>query len=421
MHPQALRSAGGRIRPDVVAVKSYIRTFSTTQLRPAESDSSNKSNGNDAPTRTPLSGRERSRNAASEISQILSSGSTRGAPKPDNKATTQGQPARIIDVKTLPQRTLGSGLSGGLGSGTGGTGGSNFVKLPSSFRGRGGGLGARGTGRGGFAPRGGFGEGRGGGFQRGGGGFGRGGRGGTMRGRGGRGGRGGFGRRPRRDGEEEQSDIRLVDEAKEYFRPKTEEEVLYYRKRDIGLPERFEPRLTTESLLGFTPALATGAPADQAAQVLDALRDIGGGAKPAPGVGALPRHVATELAFRGDGMHFFDDVEGKRAFVEAIKNTPQEKMTTNMKVVKRSPEKLEAGAEKAVREYIMDRVVKGQHATPEFVELGAKQPLEIARAKHLQNSSYRALESGKFDEKLAQLVNRAKGAAQPAAAAGAKA
>ncbi|CAI0650630.1 unnamed protein product, partial [Colletotrichum noveboracense] len=76
MHPQALRSAGGRIRPDVVAVKSYIRTFSTTQLRLAESDSSNNSNGNGAPTRAPLSGRERSRNAASEISQILSSGST---------------------------------------------------------------------------------------------------------------------------------------------------------------------------------------------------------------------------------------------------------------------------------------------------------------------------------------------------------
>ncbi|CAI0655868.1 unnamed protein product, partial [Colletotrichum noveboracense] len=119
--------------------------------------------------------------------------------------------------------------------------------------------------------------------------------------------------------------------------------------------------------------------------------------------------------------HFFDDVEDKRAFVEAIKNTPQDKMTTNMRVVKRSPEQLEAGAEKAVREYIMDKVVKGQHVRPEFVELGAKQPLEVARAKHLHNSSYHAIESGKFDEKLAQLVNRAKGAAKPAAAAGAKA
>ncbi|KAJ0159668.1 hypothetical protein CTA2_9309, partial [Colletotrichum tanaceti] len=156
MHQQTLRSVGSRIKPDVVAIKTCIRTFSTTQSRAADEPSSNNKNRDTAARtpRAPLStGRERSRAAASEIGQILRGGPRAGgADKALNynagASATAAKP-NLIDIKTLPNRE--------------GSGGTNFVKLPQGF-GRGGrgafaggrgrdlpsGLSAGGIGRGGF-------------------------------------------------------------------------------------------------------------------------------------------------------------------------------------------------------------------------------------------------------------------------------
>ncbi|KAL0935403.1 uncharacterized protein CTRU02_209994 [Colletotrichum truncatum] len=386
MHQQALRSAGSRIKPDVVAVKTCIRTFSTTQLRAAD-PSNTSSNEKGAAPRQPT-GRERSRAAASEIGQLLRGGSnakplSSGGP---NAAAAPAKP-KVIDIKTLPTR-----------------GGSNFVKVPSSFRGRGGGAGlGRGgrpglqSGRGGFAARG---------------------RGGSARGgRGGRGGGGGGGRPPRRrrDGEEDPRERKdRAEEWERFYRPETAEEHAWYQGRDHGVAEAFKPSMTAESLLGFTPALALGQSVTaKESSVLLKLRDVAGNASYSPDSWQLAEHVAKDLAYKGNGVHFFSSIEEKTHFLKTIKEMPEDKMSSYVKAIREA--KLEEGAEKAVREYIVERTIKGKHQAPQSVAVG-KEPAKMAAQGIIHNSSYHLDDSKKFDAKIASLVARAKSAAAAAAA-----
>ncbi|TEA18972.1 hypothetical protein C8034_v010874 [Colletotrichum sidae] len=415
MHPQALRSAGSRIKPDVVAVKTCIRTLTTTHIRPSD-DASNNSTGSGA--RQPT-GRERSRAAASEINQLLRSGSSKSAStpaagtpstKPPSSFTAAPAPAAasasaspapakpnaIIDVKTLPSRT-----------------GTNFVRLPSSFRGRGGF--PRGGGFGGNT-RGGSGAGGRGGFAARGRGAGRGGRGGA--GRGGRGGK----PRTRRDNDADDADANLArsETWTRFFRPETEEEHTYVRAREQGLPEPFVPSVATlsaASLLAHAPALPLcGDASVQGTEsvVLQGLRDVA--TNTAPGlIRQSTEYTARGLADRKHGgIHFWADPEQKRQFAEQIAQTPEAEQSRFVKAVKDA--RLADGAEKAVREYIADRMVKGKHETPVFLADVGATPVLVATQKHLHNETYTNVDAKKFDAKLAQLVAR-----KPAAPAKGKA
>ncbi|KAK2030197.1 hypothetical protein LX32DRAFT_333630 [Colletotrichum zoysiae] len=434
MHQQALRSAGSRIKPDVVAVKTCIRTFSTTQLRAADEPSSdNKGNGGAAPSkRGALStGLQRSRAAASEIGQLLRSGPRSG--RASNSANNAGAAAanpKVIDIKTLPNR-----------------GGINFVKVPQGFR-RGGtsndanNVGAAAkpnvidikslSNRGGFGgtnfvkPPQGFGRGGRGlpsGFSSGGPSRARA-RGGGARGRGGRGGRGG--RKPRREGEDGVSEAdRKADRAsafERFFRPETAEEHTYVRARDQGfLPEAFTPSMSIEGLLGFAPSMpiasASSAIAAPAA-VMRSLREAAGGQHYTPDHWTDTQRKETELVFRGNGTYFFSDLAERdkflgdlRAASEDVRAAPKDDAATSAKVKAMLAAKVEAGASQAVREYIVDRVVKGRHVTPRFVEQGSRDPVSMARESHLVNETYSPVDGRKFDGKIAALVSKGKPAA----------
>lgn len=197
-----------------------------------------------------------------------------------------------------------------------------------------------------------------------------------------------------------------------FFRAETEEEHAYYRARDQGLPETFKPSVTAESLLGFAPPLALGDSSALARQslVLGQLRGAAGDATYAPDRWDLTQHTATELANRHAGVHFFSDLGEKEAFVKAVRETPEEKASASVRAIKGS--RLEAGAEEAVREYILDKAVKGKHTPPEYVE--GKEPMKAAASAHVHNESYSAIEANKFDAKLASLVARKPAAPAPA-------
>ncbi|GKT43094.1 uncharacterized protein ColSpa_03275 [Colletotrichum spaethianum] len=417
MHQQALRSAGSRIKPDVVAIKTCIRTFTTTQLRAADEPSSgNKSSAKAAPSkRAPLStGRERSRAAASEIGQLLRGGPRTGGANSNAAASEAGAGAgakpKVIDIKNRPSR-------GGLG----GPGGTNFVKLPQGFGrgGRGGPAGSRGRsfpsgfsaggpGRGGFGGRGRGGPGGRGGF---------GARGGGRGGSGGRGGRGGVGRGGRRregEGEDGANEAeRKADRASAYerfFRPETAEEHTYVRARDQGfLPEPFKPSVSVEGLLGFVPSMPIASSSSAVAApgaVMTSLREVAGGKHYTPDYWSDTQHTASELAFRGKGTYFFSDLAEKDKFVHDVRTTPEDAASTDVNAVRAA--KLEEGAGKAVREYVVDRVVKGQHTPAKFVERGSRDPVSMARESHLLNETYGAGDARKFDGKIAALVAKGK-------------
>ncbi|KAK2043020.1 hypothetical protein LZ31DRAFT_555535 [Colletotrichum somersetense] len=450
MHQQALRSAGSRIKPDVVAVKTCIRTFSTTQLRAADEPSSdNKGNGGAAPSkRGALStGLQRSRAAASEIGQLLRSGprSGRASNSADNAGGGGAANPKVIDIKTLPNR-----------------GGINFVKVPQGFRRGGTSNDANNAGaaakpnvidikslpnRGGFGgtnfvkPPQGFGRGGRGGRSGGGGrslpsGFSSGGPsrgrapGGGARGRGGRGGRGG--RKPRREGEDGVSEAdRRADRAsafERFFRPETAEEHTYVRARDQGfLPEAFTPSVSIEGLLGFAPSMPIASASSTIAApsaVMRSLREVAGGQHYTPEHWTDTQRKETELVFRGNGTYFFSDLAERDKFLGDLRAAsedvraapkddaaPEDDAATSAKVKAMLAAKVEAGASQAVREYIVDRVVKGRHVTPQFVEQGSRDPVSMARESHLVNETYSPVDGRKFDGKIAALVAKGKPAA----------
>ncbi|KDN68251.1 hypothetical protein CSUB01_05997 [Colletotrichum sublineola] len=380
MHQQAMRSAGSRIKPDVVAIKTCIRTFSTTQLRTTDKPSfGNKDSGGAAPSkREPLStGRERSRAAASEIGQLLRRGPRAGGASNNaaalNVGAAIGAKPKVIDIKTLPNR--------------GGFGGTNFVKLPQGFGARGRPTGSR-KGPSGFSA-----------------------------GRPSRGGRGG--RRPKRGGEDDANEAdRKADRASTYerfFRPETAEEHTYVQAREQGfLPEAFTPSVSVEGLLGFAPSMpiasASSAVAAPAA-VMRSLRDLAGEQHYTPEHWSDMQHTATELVFRGKGMYFFSDLAERDKFLGDVQAVPEDDAATSAEIKAVRAAKLEEGAGQAVREYIIDRVLKGRHRAPQFVERGSRDPVSMARESHLANETYGTSEGRKFDGKIAALMAKGKPAA----------
>lgn len=211
-----------------------------------------------------------------------------------------------------------------------------------------------------------------------------------------------------------------------FWRPETAEERAYISKRN-GAPEQFTPSLSVGDLLGFRPAMplsSAAQPVVQAATVLSSLREVAGAADYTPERWGDVRHTAEALANTRDrGVYFFVDGAEKKAFVEAREERTGEKATAEEKpdaiagvvdddvhVHAVRDVKLEEGASKAVREYILQRAVKGQHVGPKFVPGGSRDPVNMAKASHLHNETYVAGDMKKFDDKIAALVAK-KGAA----------
>ncbi|KID60413.1 hypothetical protein MAN_09946, partial [Metarhizium hybridum] len=132
MNPLAFRSVCARARPEVqrtgYALKNYFRDFSTSQSLAADEAS--------APTPpSQPSVRQRTRDAASEISSLVkrgrggSRGSSRGGGSSGQRQAAQppaGSGPKVIDVKSLPK-----GLSRGRGGFRGRGGGGQVGAVPS--------------------------------------------------------------------------------------------------------------------------------------------------------------------------------------------------------------------------------------------------------------------------------------------------
>ncbi|KAJ0162568.1 hypothetical protein CTA2_4357 [Colletotrichum tanaceti] len=193
-----------------------------------------------------------------------------------------------------------------------------------------------------------------------------------------------------------------------FFRPETAEEHAFIRARDQGfLPEAFNPSISVEGLLGFAPSMPISSSASAVAApsaVMDTLREVGGGKHYTPDYWTDTQQTATELVFSGQGASFFSDLAEKDHFIKDVRTTPEDTASAEVKALKAV--KLEEGAGAAVREYIVERILKGQHTPAKFVEQAGRDPISRARESHLLNATYRASDGRKFDDKIASLVAR---------------
>jgi hypothetical protein len=412
MHGQALRSAIGRGRSNGQQANQVFRVcsqqFSTTRSQgfPEGQDSA----GADG-TR-----RERSRQAAKEVGELLkkSMGSGSATPASINPASQSNYPngqgeSRIIDMKSLP-RGFGSNR-GGRARGANGTtraefeakkssAGNSYSNLitgvPSSFAARGRSL--RGQSFRGHSfrdnaasllqrnglnmkssPTTGFRGGRGGSGQRG----------GISRGRGGAAkprGRGGSARsRLRRrakggqDGEQQTSYGRMDIE------PETPEEFEYMEARAKGIPYAYKPSTTAESLLGFGPPVASDSTSGRVETVLRNLRTLGG-------VPQSWEHASdTAAKLKRQGAVVFRDI-AERKFVE--ENVPGLKLK---------------GPDDLVKTTIIQKAIQGQHETPIFAPL--TNPVGLARSWHVREETYTPKDVQSFETKLITLLPAQKPAA----------
>ncbi|PHH73171.1 hypothetical protein CDD82_5616 [Ophiocordyceps australis] len=372
MHRHGLHSIGGRARSS-----STTRQLSTSaRLLAAESR-------DDAGP-----GQKQTRTMVGSISSLARNNqaaqSRDGTPRPVQSPLGNG--INVIDVKSLPRGFFrGRRARGGIGG-------------RGSFRGRGGGA-ARGGAEGAegiqeFRP--------------------------GLRARGtSRGGKGrGRGRRYK-DGEGAE---RKRSEEDDGFENMDESELEFDQAVTFGVPTRFNPSLTLESLTGLIPAAPSPTAGCIESTVLRNLSFLGmSDAEGAP-VGHAGQHTAKHVV--ENGVHFFASLKERKWAEEYLQETrrpkPAELIGQDAQVSggpaedkekkKTSRRRYIRPAGQTIRTAIMRSAVEGQYEQP----LHASDPVGIARAMHLRSETYSKKDIEQFEEKLVSLISRTRNRNQTA-------
>ncbi|KAK8927431.1 hypothetical protein VCV18_003907 [Metarhizium anisopliae] len=374
MNPLAFRSVCARARPEVqrtgYALKNYFRDFSTSQSLAAD----------EASVPTPPSQpsvRQRTRDAASEISSLVkrgrggSRGSSRGGGSSGQRQAAQppaGSGPKVIDVKSLPK-----GLSRGRGGFRGRGGGGQVGAVPS-----------QGQPHRAQPPAGNR-------FSRP-----SGGRGSALRG--GRGGRGrGAARGAARGRDDDKDKQKRLGRRQDPFEAMDPYEEQFDRDMRFGAATAYAPRLTMGSLAPFAPATPSSA-AGRRATVLGNLSALGTADPVGVPQDLQARSYAEDL--ESEGLRFFADAKAR----EAAERYLQEKRAEGAGAGEGEGEIIRDAGE-SVRSVVLDKAVRGEHEKMVFRE----GPVGVARNWHLRAETYTGKDVESFENKLNSLVGKGAG------------